>query len=191
MMRLLIAIGFGVGAGYAATIPPSPFAVAPPPRFRETGSGPLPRLFTESAIGGAVRVATAPDTLDDAEEPGTWHSRWTRDGMRCPSENDCIIQSDNAVWHQSHRGGDERCTQIRPRLVAGAPKGLMIGNIPAGSIYGDLGFREGDVLLSVNGVPLGDVSQKLEPFRALHGKRSFWVEVERDGKRVWKTYRLE
>jgi hypothetical protein len=190
MMRLLIAIGFGVGAGYAATIPPSPFAMAPSPQLYERRSGLLPRLFAECAIDHPIGVATAPDTLEDAEERGTWHSRWARDGMRCPSENDCIIQSDHPVWNQGRRD-DERRTQISPRLVAGAPKGLVAGNIPAGSIYGDLGFREGDMLLSVNGVPLGDVSQKLEPFRALHGKRSFWVEVERDGKRVWKTYRLE
>jgi len=73
-------------------------------------------------------------------------------------------------------------TQARavPYFKDGRSIGLRLFAIKTGSLYEKIGLKNGDILKSINGNNLGDISQALKLFEQLKQERSINLELERD-----------
>ncbi len=71
-----------------------------------------------------------------------------------------------------------------PHTENGENVGFRIVNIQSGSIYEDLGLKEGDVIKKVNGRSIRSPSQAMKAYRELQNSNHFKVQVVREGKPV-------
>ncbi len=73
-------------------------------------------------------------------------------------------------------------TQARavPYFKDGRSIGLRLFAIKTGSLYEKVGLRNGDILKTINGNNLGDISQALKLFEQLKQERSINLVLERD-----------
>ena len=73
-------------------------------------------------------------------------------------------------------------TQARavPYFKDGRSIGLRLFAIKTGSLYEKIGLKNGDILKSLNGTGLGDISQALKLFEQLKQERSINLVLERD-----------
>ena len=73
-------------------------------------------------------------------------------------------------------------TQARavPYFKEGRAVGLRMFAIKTGSLYEKLGFKNGDILKTINGQSLGDISQALKLIETLKQERSIGVTLERE-----------
>lgn len=72
----------------------------------------------------------------------------------------------HVAWHRSEDGRVD---------------GFRIRRIRCGSVLHDAGFRNGDVVHTVNGRPVRNLPQALGAYRRLRKKRRLWLEVSRNG----------
>ena len=79
---------------------------------------------------------------------------------------------------------------LRQVQVSEARGGYKLGGIRSGSQVSQLGFRNGDVLVSVNGTRLDDQLGLLGLYAGLESTRSYNVVYERGGQRQTKNVRL-
>ena len=75
-------------------------------------------------------------------------------------------------------------TQARavPYFKDGKPQGLRLFAVKAGSFYERLGLKNGDVLKTINGNSLADLSQAMQLLEKLRTERSFSIAVERNSE---------
>ena len=87
---------------------------------------------------------------------------------------------------------NELLSQVRisPHFAQGAASGYRISNVAAGSLIGKYGFKEGDVVKSMNGIPLDSPDKVLEAYQAAQSADSVEITVEREGKPVTMTYKI-
>ena len=78
-----------------------------------------------------------------------------------------------------------------PHRKNGQNAGFRIVNIQSGSVYEDLGLKEGDVIKGVNGRSIRSPSQAMEAYRELRSSQRFEVQVVRDGSPVTLTYSVQ
>jgi general secretion pathway protein C len=73
-------------------------------------------------------------------------------------------------------------TQARavPYFKEGRAIGLRLFAIKSGSLYEKLGLKNGDILKSINGNSLGDISQAMKLFEQLKQERSINLTLERE-----------
>lgn len=73
-------------------------------------------------------------------------------------------------------------TQARavPYFKDGRSIGLRLFAIKTGSLYEKIGLKNGDILKSINGNGLGDISQAMKLFEQLKQERSIMLVLERD-----------
>lgn len=73
-------------------------------------------------------------------------------------------------------------TQARavPYFKDGRSIGLRLFAIKTGSLYEKVGLKNGDILKTINGNNLGDISQALKLFEQLKSERSIGLTLERD-----------
>ncbi|MFA9462046.1 type II secretion system protein GspC [Thiohalorhabdus methylotrophus] len=75
-----------------------------------------------------------------------------------------------------------------PHSLNGHRAGFRIVNIQPGSIYEELGLREGDVVQSVNGKDIRTPGQALNAYRELKSAEEFKVRLKRNGQDRTLTY---
>jgi hypothetical protein len=121
------------------------------------------RRCTETADSAIVSTAPGRWTVDQSVV-----RRYTRDWSRL----------DQLGWSRSHKDAQ------------GRNDGLELGGIRCGSDIYDAGFRNGDVIHTVNGRKVHSIPQAVIAYGALHNDKSFSVEITRRGKRQVLTYRL-
>lgn len=78
-----------------------------------------------------------------------------------------------------------------PHKVDGEHRGFKIVNIQPGSVYEELGLREGDVIQSVNGRDIRSPDQAMEAYKELRSNSSFRVQVQRDGQSTTLQYSVK
>lgn len=82
-------------------------------------------------------------------------------------------------------------TKLVPHTVHGVTLGLRFQEFPLGSVCSELGIREFDVLKSINGYQLKDVSTLALLFTELKNTNRFEVEIERFGRPLTLRYTLK
>jgi type II secretory pathway component PulC len=79
-------------------------------------------------------------------------------------------------------------TALVPRVAEGEVRGLVIVRLPDGTILSEAGLLPGDVLLSINELPMNGFSALVNLYPRLRSEDEIRVVVERDGKIMKLAY---
>lgn len=71
--------------------------------------------------------------------------------------------------------------RIVPAFRDGVPQGFKLFSIRPGSLYEQLGLKNGDVIVSINGYRMNSPERALELYSALTNAQHLGVELEREG----------
>jgi len=164
-----------------APLPAETVAVAADPVFPDMPSAPAP--------GSAPEVAGRPRVAGTAASPRP--SLSSSSGTESPGAIQCAGDGSCSV---ARRDFDAMVADpnklLRQVQVSEARGGYKLGGIRSGSQVSQLGFRNGDVLVSVNGTRLDDQLGLLGLYAGLESTRSYNVVYERGGQRHTKSVRL-
>jgi len=78
-----------------------------------------------------------------------------------------------------------------PNEENGVRRGLRFARVAPGGVFASLGFREGDIVLSVNGAPLNSQGDVLANFEKMRKMDVLNFRLERDGKPLNHRYLLK
>jgi type II secretion system protein C len=81
-------------------------------------------------------------------------------------------------------------TGIGPRVDGGESQGLQITHLPHGTLLSEIGLLPGDVLLSINDVPLTSMSALTGIFPQLRSESEIRLIVERRGETLGLAYHI-
>jgi general secretion pathway protein C len=81
--------------------------------------------------------------------------------------------------------------RIRPHFKDGKPDGLTISGIRSKSIFSDMGLRNGDVIIGVDGNTIESVDDALKLYESLQSASSVQVQLRRRGQLRTIDYRIE
>lgn len=104
------------------------------------------------------------------------------EGIRPVAPNRWLIEGDVVEQARGNLGELLKSARMEPRLVNGATDGFVIAMLQPGSLLSQMGFRRGDVVMQVNGMPLDSPEKALQIFQQLREARSLRVHVERQGE---------
>jgi type II secretion system protein C len=77
-----------------------------------------------------------------------------------------------------------------PSYKNGQAVGLRVFAIRPDSLYSKIGLRNGDVLLNINGRPLGDLTEAIKLFEIMKAENSFSLSLERNRETKEFTYQV-
>lgn len=106
-------------------------------------------------------------------------------GVQCASTTSCTL--DRKLFDAAVANPSQLTTQASISPVRG---GYKLTRVSPGSTVAALGFRAGDVIVSVNGARLDDEVAALGLYMGLGSTRSYNVTYERNGARATKTIAL-
>ena len=81
-------------------------------------------------------------------------------------------------------------TGLRLRVDGGESQGLQITHLPDGTLLSEIGLLPGDVLLSINDVPLTSISALTGIFPQLRSESEIRLIVERRGETLGLAYHI-
>jgi len=113
-----------------------------------------------------------------------------KDGIASLDENEYIV--DEAELDKALENLPLLLTQARavPYFSDGQAVGLRLFAIKSGSLYEKIGLKNGDVLKSVNGNSMADLSQAMQLFEKLKSERSISLTVERNREEKEFKYQI-
>jgi general secretion pathway protein C len=112
-------------------------------------------------------------------------------GIRSSAQNRWLIDSSVVEDARTNLNEVLRSTRMEPRLVNGVTDGFAITMVRPGSLLNKMGFKKGDVVLQVNGMPLNSPEKALQIFQQLREARSLTVSLERRGKPTLFEYEID
>ena len=81
--------------------------------------------------------------------------------------------------------------RIRPFFEGGKPAGLSLAGVAPGSIFEQMGIRNGDVLQTVDGQPIQTVDDVVNLYQSLSSADAIAVQVRRGGRIEDIQYKIE
>ncbi len=81
--------------------------------------------------------------------------------------------------------------RIRPHFKDGQSDGLTLSGIRSNSIFGEMGFRNGDVIVGVDGKDIESVDDALSLYKNLQSAENVQVEIRRRGRLQTLNYSVE
>ena len=84
-----------------------------------------------------------------------------------------------------------RHVRIRPHFTNGQPDGLRLTGVRPGTIFTEIGFRNGDIITGVNGKPIESVDDALKFYTSLKDSSNVDLQIRRRGKDRSIKYRVE
>ena len=78
--------------------------------------------------------------------------------------------------------------RIRPHFSSGKPDGFMVNRIKKGSIFQDMGLKNGDIIQEVNGRPLRSADEMLGLYKKLQTGSEITVNIKRKGRQESMKY---
>jgi len=72
--------------------------------------------------------------------------------------------------------------RVVPHFQGGKPDGFVIGDIVPGSLYGQIGLQNGDIIRKVNGQQVTNAQQAMAMYQALKSASSINLELMRAGQ---------
>ncbi len=103
------------------------------------------------------------------------------------------FEVDRATVDQHLQNMAELFTQIRavPNLHDGKAEGFTLSEIEPGSIFQQMGLRNGDVVTSVDGQAMGDPARAMQLLNTLRNHQSITVQVMRGGRTLDLQYEIQ
>ena len=83
-----------------------------------------------------------------------------------------------------------RAARIVPAIKGGKPEGFKLFAIRPGSVFWNMGFKNGDTILAINGKALTSPDRALRVYTRLRGTRKVKVSIRRRGQRRTLRYTL-
>jgi general secretion pathway protein C len=80
--------------------------------------------------------------------------------------------------------------KLIPNMVKGRPDGFVLQEIKKNGVYDNLGMKNGDVLLRINGSNISNPENALQTFMALKGMDKVQLDIIRDGNRMTLNYQI-
>jgi hypothetical protein len=184
--------------GEAAAPPPPTAEVSPPPAPPPSEppappvDPPAPTLATNTAKvarparrrGGVTKTGGAHATPRDA------FTQTLVDGIRKRGTHAYEIQS--TAWELALRnlGALAKSVRVAPAVREGRALGFRLLAVKADGPFAKLGFREQDVLVSVNGLTVANLEQALDTYRKLRSHRHFVLGILRAGQALRQEYTI-
>ncbi len=81
--------------------------------------------------------------------------------------------------------------RIRPHFSNGKPDGLRLTGVRPGTIFTEIGFRNGDIITGVNGKPIESVDDALKFYTSLKSASNVDLQLRRRGQDKSIQYRVE
>ncbi|MBN1635753.1 MAG: PDZ domain-containing protein, partial [Deltaproteobacteria bacterium] len=81
--------------------------------------------------------------------------------------------------------------RVIPYFKGGEPYGFRVSNVDKESIIYELGVRSGDILRSVNSIPIRSPEDAFKAYQDLQNDPSVEVEIERGGQPTTLTVPLQ
>lgn len=81
--------------------------------------------------------------------------------------------------------------RVVPYFKGGEPYGFRVSNLKDGTMAYDLGIRSGDIIRSVNGVPIRTPEDAFNAYQEMQNESSVEVELERKGESTTITVPLQ
>ncbi|MDX9709095.1 MAG: type II secretion system protein GspC [Trichloromonas sp.] len=139
----------------------------------------LLQLHQEPSASPAATPAASPAR---PQAPAATQTDSDSAGIRPVAPNRWLIEGGVVEQARGNLGEVLKSARMEPRLVNGATDGFVIAMVQPGSLLTQMGFRKGDVVLQVNGMPLDSPEKALQIFQQLREARSLRVHVERQGQ---------
>jgi general secretion pathway protein C len=139
-------------------------------------------LKIEKPAGGRGRVATKRESRTSAPVPEESGAKDGKEVVIQRSRIDDAIQNVNQLM---------RHVRIRPHFTNGQPDGLKLTGVRPGSIFTDIGFRNGDIITGVNGKPIESVDDALKFYSSLKSADNVDLQIRRRGADQTIQYRVE
>jgi general secretion pathway protein C len=80
--------------------------------------------------------------------------------------------------------------KLIPNMVNGKPDGFILQEIRKNGVYDNLGMKNGDILLRINGSNISTPENALQTFMALKGMDKVQLDIIRDGNRMTLNYQI-
>lgn len=112
------------------------------------------------------------------------------DGIQATGENEYLVprsQVDNALENMS-----QLFTQIRavPHFEGGQSIGFRLFAIRRGSLFDQIGLKNGDIITEINGSPMNDPTRAMALLQELHDASDLSVKVNRNQQPTTLTYNI-
>lgn len=143
--------------------------------------------------GKTVALEIPTQSLASPPAPKGWMRQSNREArartkVREVARNEYVINR-STVDHNLQNMG-QLFTQMRalPNLENGHTQGFKLSEIVPGSLFQQMGLRDGDVITAVNGQPLDDPTQAISLFNNLRNANSISVTMLRGGRTMQLNY---
>jgi hypothetical protein len=107
--------------------------------------------------------------------------------IQCPGEHRCTLDRAYIEELLANPATLARQARVIPSVHDGITRGFKMYGIRPGSLPKLLGYRNGDLVLSINGIPLNGMDAAMATYTKLRAADSIAVEIERKGERMVKT----
>jgi general secretion pathway protein C len=81
--------------------------------------------------------------------------------------------------------------RVRPYFRRGKPEGLIVSQIQPDSVFSDLGLKNGDILVNVNGKRISSPEEALQLYNGLKSGSEVSIEITRRGRKKMFTYQIK
>ncbi len=109
------------------------------------------------------------------------------DAISCSQEHRCTIDRAYVMELVANPSALVHQMRIIPSVKDGQTVGLKLYGIRHGSMPNLLGYKNGDLILSINGMPVNSPEATIGTYSRLRSADTFSVELERKGQRLFKT----
>lgn len=145
------------------------------------GEGPAP-----STCDGAPQVELPAES--DAADPERIDSALS--GIRQVTENEFEVRRSSLDAILENQASLMRSARIVPEVRDGKVNGVRLFGLRTGSVLHVLGFRNGDKILRVGGLPIHGPDKALEAYEKVRKADVIEVDIERKGKPISIVYRV-
>jgi len=105
----------------------------------------------------------------------------------CSEEHRCTLDRSYVMEMLANPSTLMAHMRVMPSVHDGVMRGVKLYGIRPGSLPKLLGFRNGDLVVSINGVPLNGADGAMGTYSKLRQVDTLAVEIERKGERLIKT----
>ncbi|MFC1876925.1 type II secretion system protein GspC [Thermodesulfobacteriota bacterium] len=113
------------------------------------------------------------------------------EGSRTPESKNISLKRERIDEAVNDLGNLMKQVRIRPHFKDGKSDGLTLSGIRSDSIFGEMGFRNGDVIIGVDGKNIESVDDALSLYENLQSAESVQVQIRRRGRLQTIDYAVE
>lgn len=133
----------------------------------------------------AARVAGAPRPREQAQVGA---SNW---GVARLSERQRVVARATLDQHLGSLPSLLRQAKAVPYLSNGEPAGFRVVGIDKGSVFEDLGLRQEDIIVAVNGVSVRNIQEALAAYNSFRSAEAVRLDLLRGGREVSLDFSIQ